>query len=93
MSDRTTTGSDGADVPEGLGGSHVSIPRDSLPATEDRNPSRPRPDRADMTSKDSTERAAPERQDGDEPFTRTDVPDAPDDPTDPPVTDGPVNSA
>ncbi|GEK20903.1 hypothetical protein [Cellulomonas xylanilytica] len=28
-----------------------------------------------------------------EPFTRTDVPEAPDDPTDPPVTDGPVNSA
>ena len=28
-----------------------------------------------------------------DPFTRTDVPEAPDDPTDPPVTDGPVNSA
>jgi len=93
MSDRTTGGSDGADVPEGLGGSHVNDPRDSPSATEDRDPSRPRPDRADMTSKDPTERAAPERQDRDDPFTRTDVPEAPDDPTDPPVTDGPVNSA
>jgi hypothetical protein len=29
----------------------------------------------------------------DEPSTGTDVPEAPDDPADPPVEDGPVNSA
>ena len=46
-----------------------------------------------MTSQEPTGGAGPERQDGIDPSTRTDVPEAPDDPTDPPVTDGPVNSA
>jgi hypothetical protein len=45
-----------------------------------------------MTSQDPGERTRPEPDDR-EPFTRTDVPEAPDDPTDPPVGDGPVNSA
>ena len=45
-----------------------------------------------MTGLDPRDVTGPE-QDEREPFTRTDVPEAPDDPTDPPVTDGPVNSA
>jgi hypothetical protein len=43
-----------------------------------------------MSSQGPEDPTAPEQ---DEPFTRTDVPEAPDDPADPPVTDGPVNSA